>query len=90
MARSLLSPFFLITQSDQVEVCGGQGRCTALSYAALADSECMIGDVMRIERTPRSMPAVFSRCIQTLGLRLHEERVTAVQEKPNLLASENA
>ena len=39
IARSLLSPFFLITQSDRVEVCGGQGLCTALRCVALADSE---------------------------------------------------
>ena len=44
----------------------------------------MIGDAMRIQRTPRSMPATFSPCIQTLGLRLYEERVIAVRVEPNL------
>ena len=81
VARSLLTLFFLITQSDRVEVCGGQGLCTALSYVALAGSECMIGDVMRIQRTPRSMPAVFSPCIQTQGPRLYKERVTVVRKR---------
>ena len=80
VARSLLTLFFLVTQSDQVEVCGGQGLCTALSYVALGGSECMIGDVMRIQRTPRSMPAVFSPCIQTQGPRLYKERVAAVRK----------
>ena len=84
VARSLLTLFLLITQSERVEVCGGQGLCTALSYVALAGSECMIGDVMRIQRTPRSMPAVFSPCIQTQGPRLYKERVTAVR-KPMFL-----
>ena len=50
----------------------------------LRTASVMSGDVMRIQRTPRSMPAVFSPCIQTQGPRLYKERVTAVR-KPRFL-----
>ena len=33
-----------------------QAICTALSYVAFTDSERLIVDAMRIQRTPRSMP----------------------------------
>ena len=40
------------------------GFCTTLSYVASTDSESMIGDVMRTQRTPRLTPAACSltRC----------------------------
>ena len=50
----------LIMQSDGVEVFEGPGLSTTLSYVAFTNSESMIGDAMRIQRTPRSKPAACS------------------------------
>ena len=51
---------------------------------ALADSDSMVSDAMRIQRPPHSLPLAFSLCLQTLGLRLYEERMIAVRVDPNL------
>ena len=61
--------FLLMTQSDR-------NFARTMSNVALADSGSMVCDAMRIQRTPRSLPAVFfCLCFQTLGLRLYEERM---------------
>ena len=37
-----------------------QGLCTTLSYVVFMDSDSMIGDAIRIQSAPRSMPAACS------------------------------
>ena len=37
-----------------------QGLCTTLCYVAFTDDDSMIGDAIRIQRTPRSMAAACS------------------------------
>ena len=52
--------FVVFFQYDELTFAEDQVLCTTLRYDAFTDDESMIGDAVRIQRTPRSMPAACS------------------------------
>ena len=76
-----------------------QGLCTTLSYVAFRDSESLLGDAKRIQRTPRSMPAACSltrameppfllQVCRLYGQRTSDWRRTAIPENTVLTSAE--
>ena len=58
-----MAPFlvvFFFFRVMELKYAKDQGLCTALCYVVFMTAKSMIGDAIRIQRTPRSMPAACS------------------------------